>query len=193
MTRSVNPRGLIRTLPGWTDNVQAFHTGGNVAGNKKPIFAAFTGGIGAYSFTHTSEPEIHLVYHIEHDYMPGTNVFPHVHWAPSDTSAGVVRWGIEWTHAKGHGQEAFTESQTIYVEEAAGRQALFHQVTETAYPGIYIEGLEADSIVLIRIFRNSNHANDTYAAPVFGLAADLHYQVSQVATIGKTPDFFVAD
>lgn len=173
---------------GWRDNVQSF-TAAKVGSSKIPDFLAFVGGVGAYAFSSSLEEEVHMVFHIDHDYELGTAIFPHVHWSPSDATAGVVRWGIEYTVARGHGQEAFPATQTIYMEQATPEVANQHMVAEISHPGVEIPILEPDCLILCRIFRDATHANDTYAADAFAFTADIHYRADKFATPGKKPQF----
>lgn len=176
--------------PGWKDYLATF-TSAKVTGNNQPSWDVFTDGIYAYSFSPSVKNEVWLVFHLNHDYALGTSIYPHIHWAPSDTNTGVVRWGIEFTVAKGHNQEAFGPSQTIYLEEEAPGIAKQHMVTEVADDSaISPIGLEPDTLIYMRVFRDAAHANDTYPSGVFGLMADLHYQSDCDVTLNKKPNFY---
>lgn len=50
--------------------------------------------------------------------------------------------------------------------------------------------LEPDSVILIRFFRDSAHANDTFPDAVMGMFGDIHYQTSTISTLNKTPNFY---
>lgn len=157
-------------------------------GTNKPTWAIFRNGIRAWSFSATGADEVWASFHITHDYKMGTKAYPHIHWAVTGVDTGVVRWGFEYTVAKGHGQQAFPASTTVYVEQAATGVAYAHMVAEVsdadAVPGL---NLEPDSLVLIRIFRDGAHANDTQTSAAFGFFADLHYQSDGNDTVEKRP------
>lgn len=178
----------IELREGWRDNVQPFISA-KVGAAKIPTFGVLAGGVGSYQFSPTAEQELFIYFHINHDYELGTALFPHVHWSPSTTNTGVVRWGMEFITARGHNQEVFSAPQTIYFEEAAPGIALQHMVTELAEPGLLIPKLEPDSVILCRIFRDATHVNDTYPDSVFGFMADLHYYSDHYTTINKKPQF----
>lgn len=178
-----------RTGEGWRDNIVQLDV---QQGNPDaPVLNVFRGNIKAYNFAAGQMTEAFASFHIDHDYMPGTALYPHIHWAITSTATGTVRWGIEYTYAKGHGQMAFGPTTTVYVEQAANGIAYTHFVAEVsdanAIPGTNVE---TDGIVLCRFFRDGAHVNDTLADDVFVFCVDLHYQCSQYATPNKAPDFF---
>ena len=131
------------------------------------------------------------VFHIDHDYALGTAIYPHVHWSPTGTTPGTVRWGFEWTYAKGHQQMAFGDTAIIYTQQTSLEVPFMHYISEAsdldAIPGTDIE---TDGLIIMRVFRDGTHPNDTFAGDVFGLCVDLHYQVDHYATLNKAPPFF---
>ena len=189
---SVDPDGLIITALGWKDNLASF-TSANVAGANVPAWAQMRDGIYAYSFSASLMNELWLNFHIDHDYAPGTVLYPHVHFVPSANASGVVRWGIEYTYAKGHGQQKFPATTTVYVEATIGATDQYLHIISEVVDGdaIPADEIEVDGVVMTRIFRDAGHVNDTYPNAVFGIYADLHYQTDRLATIAKAPDFYL--
>jgi hypothetical protein len=175
-------------LTGWNDLKSPLSTGKAVGGNV-PTFAAITDSIKAYNFSASTMNELFLVpFHIGHDYKPGSLIFFHMHWSPDDTNTGVVRWGIEYSVSKGHGQQAFPASTTVYLEQAGSGTAKQHQIIEDTV-GVSTD-IEPDSLILMRIFRDAAHANDTYTGIAWGHTLDAHYQSDRKNTINKTPNFY---
>lgn len=180
-----------RTKQGWRDNiVQLDVQVGNV---DAPVLNIFRDGIHAYAFFAGELSEAFANFHIDHDYALGTALYPHIHWAVNTTATGTVRWGIEYTVAKGHGQGAFGPTTTVYVEQSSDGTQYKHYVAEVsdgnAIPGT---GIEPDTLILCRFFRDGAHANDTLDADVFVFCVDLHYQADKATTPNKAPDFFGA-
>ena len=174
---------------GWRDNVVMLNLGQS-GGVKEPDFVDFVGTMKQWAFDSATMEEMYVNFHIDHDYAPGTAVFTHIHWAPSDATTGVVRWGLEMSIAKGHSQEPFSAVTTYYMEQEAGGIDRLHNVAEVA-TGILGGGvIEPDTMLMCRIFRDAAHANDTYSADAFGLCVDLHYQVDRNSTPQKSPDFY---
>lgn len=190
---SITINGILNGGPfpaRWGDYVADINSA-RVAGANTPTWRAMTDSINAYSFSNTSMNEVWLTVHINHDYKRGTNLYPHVHWAPDNTNTGTVRWGIEYTIAKGHNQAAFPASTTIYIEQAGPGTALQHMIAE-ASDGQAFDGLEPDTLLMMRAFRDAAHANDTYAGTngAFGLYVDIHYQQDRRGTVNKAPNFY---
>lgn len=185
---------LIGNGYGWNDLIGTLEPSGT--GNNNPNWGVFRGGIYAYMFESGKMNEVWSNFHIGHDYALGTKVYPHIHWAPTTTHTGTVRWGFEYTMAKGHEQttgSVFVEPVTSYVEyDITSAKQYMHIVSEIAEnDGIDSALIEPDTIIAIRIFRDANHPNDTYPADVAGLCADMHYQMSRLSTKNRTPNFYV--
>lgn len=175
---------------GWRDPFTEIKIQGR--GANDPTWSPFRNGLYAYTFAAGKMTECWTTFHVDHDYALGSKLYPHVHWAPATTGTGTVRWGFEFTVAKGHGQgnaSVFPSSTTVYVEQSVTNQQYMHLITETpegsAIPPDFVE---PDSLILMRIFRDS--VNDTYPGSVFVFAADLHYQIARLSTRNKAPDFF---
>jgi hypothetical protein len=124
--------------------------------------------------------------HVDHDYLPGSLAYPHVHWATNGTNVQPVRWQMTMTLAKGHNQEAFTTDLIVNVEEAGSGIAWQHMVTEDT-GGLSL--LEPDTLVLMELERITNGGTDN-ADTVFGLFVDFHYQTQQAATPNRLPNFY---
>ena len=52
------------------------------------------------------------------------------------------------------------------------------------------DALEPDSILLMRVFRDGGHVNDTFPDAVFGFNVALYYQGDRQFTPFKAPDFY---
>lgn len=171
---------------GWKDITSSIEVRGT--GSAAPTWSAWLGNMYAYSFSATVLQECWQTYHIPHDYVPNTDIYFHAHWLTTGTNTGVVRWGFEYSHAKGHNQANFPASTTVYAEQAGQGTAYRHMVTETL--AVTIAGLEPDSIILVRVIRDAVHANDTQTDAAFLLTADIHYQSTGIATKNKAPNFY---
>ena len=147
---------------GWRDLIMPF-TASNAGTLSAPTFVkvaddAGPGGGGAttgvygYSFSASSEEELFMNFHIDHDYKVGTAFYPHIHWCSDGTDTGTVRWGIEWSYAIRNDTTPVTLSATTttYIEQAATGTAYQHMVAEVADPGITIPNAAVDMIVTPR-------------------------------------------
>lgn len=176
---------------GWRDITSEIRVSGG--GRDNPSWGQFRNGIFAYEFVNGRSNEFWCTFHIDHDYALGTKVFPHVHWSVNSNASGTVRWGIEYTMAKGHQQGAgstFGPTSVVYATTTVPPNSAFqHFISEVnEAQAIPPDQLEPDSLVLIRFFRDAN--NDTFNGTVYGFTADLHYQTARISTKNKSPNFY---
>jgi hypothetical protein len=187
------------SVVGWKDLVADPHTHGTNLKDpaESAISAGFFRGLEFSNESAGNEKEVYCSFHIGHDYMMGTRVYPHVHWTPGNTtSVDAVRWGFQYSVAKGHSQQAwFTEgggSTTVYVTQTLSGTAYMHHVAEVSdADAIPTTNLEPDSVILMRIFRDSANAADTLGASVWMTTVDMHYLADRASTPKKAPGFFL--
>lgn len=172
---------------GWRDIIADINVKGS--GINNPSWGLIRNGLYAYTFSASAMNECWLTFHINHDYALGTPIFLHAHWINPGTNTGTVRFGFEYSIAKGHQQEAFPATSTVYVEQASSGQYI-HHVAEIN-PGITSSSLEPDAIVLVRLFRDAAHVNDTCTDAISIITSDIHYQANRFATKNKAPAFNV--
>ena len=178
---------------GWNDLLSDITIKGT--GAQDPSWTTFRNGISGYAFSASAINETHHRFHILHDYAVGTVIYPHVHWSPNTTSTGVVRWGFEYTIAQGHQQGAgstFGATTTVYVEQTVSVSSQYqHFVAEVSLANaIPATQAQVDAVILMRIFRDASHVNDTFPDPVFAWTADCHYQSNTLSTKNKAPNFY---
>lgn len=174
---------------GWRDitsEIDARGTGAN-----DPTFASYTGtAFYLHSFSATVMQQAWVVFHIPHDYVPGTDLYLHTHWsnAAATPNTGNVVWGFEYSFAKGHNQAAFPASSTVKVTQACPSTRYLHNIAETA--AITIPALEVDGLLMVRVYRDAANVADTCTDAVFMHTVDVHYQSTNMATKGKAPSFY---
>lgn len=179
---------------GWKDLFGGMDPRSGVTG---PTWTLFRNGIYLYAFSASQMREVFASFHIDHDYALGTVLYPHMHYTVNTTSSGVVRWGFEYTAAKGHQQSSgsiFGATTTVYVNQTinGATDQYKHFVAEVVLAdAIPSTNIEPDSIILMRVFRDAANAADTYPDVVFGLQTDLHYQTARFSTPNKSPDFYL--
>ena len=169
---------------GWRDLTMP--TISAVVGQGTPNLFAFgpSGNIKQYRFA--VNDSVYFTAHVDHDWLPGSLAYFHVHWAPSGTNAQPVKWEVNYTLAKGHQQAAFpAEGQIILTQTPAGT-AWTHQIIEDT-TGFSLQ--ETDSLILFEVKRITNGGTEN-TDNIFLLTCDLHYQVGQFATVSRTPNFF---
>lgn len=184
----------LKTKDGWADIVAELYTRSGV---NSPNTTQFIGNIYLYEFDPTVMMEAFANFHIPHAYKPGTMIYPHMHFSVQTNNSGVVRWGFEYTFARRHdstGLTVFPAPTTLYKEfTIPSNSANTHFVAEVAdLAGIPGTDIEVDGIVMMRVFRDPTHPNDTFPDSVFGITADLHHEVDRHATPQRAPDFYAA-
>jgi len=160
--------------------------------------AAFIGTIPAIQF-HAENKEAHVNFHLPHDYVPGTDLYIHVHWAHNSATVtgGSVTWSFEYTYAKGFDQAAFSSPKTLSITQDASTTQYQHMVAETSLSvsggsatQLDTDEIETDSVIQCRLYLNSNDITDSVTQPwPFAFFVDIHYQSATVGTKNKAPSF----
>lgn len=168
---------LLGDATGWEDlRVPATSA---VVGAAPPDLGAFgpSGGLKTYLFDKATDQEVHLAVQLPHTWEEASNITPHVHWSPVDTNTGTVRWGLEYSWANMDG--TFGAPSTIYAEDAGDGTAWKHQVKD--FSALDATGKTISSMIVCRLFRDADHANDTYDNDAALLECDFHYEIDTPA------------
>lgn len=152
-----------------------------------PTLTTFRGNVMLYAFDGSSGVDAaFFTAHVLHDYIPGTKIFPHIHWSHIIGSpSGDVVWQVEYTVAKGHTIQAFPATTTIELQQTAGAQFVHHLIETSDADAIVSTDLEPDSVITGRIFRDAGHSNDTFANDAYLLHIDFHYESDTIMTNEK--------
>ena len=181
----ITPKVSYNSAGGW-DDLRGPFVSSKTVNSTDPAWSVFRNGIYAHKFSSTAINELWIAFHIPHSYRAGTKIYPHIHWSTSGTNTGTVRWVFEYTLAADDDASAFPTSSSIVLEQAASGTAYRHMVVEVTEPyAIPSTYLYPDTMILCRIYREGNHANDTCTDDAFGFECDLHYQLGQNATLLK--------
>jgi len=160
-------------------------------GPNRPNYVIYKGNVKQWQFA--IGDHIYNNFHLPHDYVPGSNVFVHVHWSTNAaSSAGSPTFQIEATFAKGFGQQQFSNNITVSVSNSYVN-TYTHMISETqlsapAGAGSLLNSndLETDGIICIRTTLLQN----TMSVEPFVHFVDLHYQSTGVGTKNKSPNFY---
>lgn len=174
-------------------------TAGKVGVANPPIFAQFrdngsgSPGVYAYSFADesnaTKEQQLMFTVQMPHAWSNGSTIYPHIHWSPGDNNSGAVVWGLEytWIEYNSASPEQFTTTTIITTTSDPVSNSQYDHLL-TSFPSITPNTSQDNisSILLMRIFRNSSNAADTYTGSAFGLSFDIHYEIN---TAGSRQEF----
>ena len=163
-----------------------------------PSFVVYKGGIYQYRFA--AGKKVFNAYHIPHDYVPGTDIYIHVHWSHNSAivTGGSVTWGFEVSYAKGHNQEAFGTNITPSVVGNASTTQYRHIITELQLSAssptaaqLDSDDMEVDGLILVATNLSANNITSSGAVPdPFVHYVDIHYQSTGIGTKQKAPDFY---
>ncbi len=188
---------------GWRDII------GNItpkqSGAGSPTLAAWRGGlVRAYYYSASDDGDD--VYHIPHDYVPGSDLYLHVHWGHNGTAiSGSLVINFYFTYAKGHNQASdgsFAAEKnltlTVSTPDIATIPQYRHRVDEiqlsAASPTanqLDSDIIEVDGLILL-------HYDVTTIPTITGgstnepaiFTVDVHYQSTNLGTKAKAPDFW---
>ena len=161
-------------------------------GVSDPTWTQFRNQTYAYAFAYNAgtENEFFLSFTLNHDYSPGTQLYPGIHWSTINTLTGTVRWKTELTYANSHGDGTFGTTTILNINQATDGVAYTHYYAEfnSGIPGT---GLEPDALILMRVFRDNNDSEDTLNGDAYCLAVTMHYEADRRGgTINRAPDFY---
>lgn len=166
----------------------------------QPEFKILRGGVKDFYFQ--EDDEMLARFHMPHDYVPGSDLYIHVHWCHELTTVngGSVTFGFEHMYTKGHDQGSWTAPKTVTLAQNASTIQYQHLICETALSTSggsstqeATEDLEVDGLILCRFFFDSNDITVSSGLPpdgVFVHFVDIHYQSTGLPTKNKGPDFW---
>ena len=159
----------------WDD--ERIPIGGMVlSGANQPTIGVFIGAVSTLLFAPGVLNEVFLTIQIPHRYAEGTDIIPHIHWAPQNANAGNVVWGFEYQW-RNVGAQFAAPTTTINVTDATNLVAGEHQVA--AFAAQSGTGQLISSMLCARLFRDGANAADTYLSNAAMLEFDIHYQVDK--------------
>lgn len=174
------------------------------AGVNSATLTDYHGGL-VREYAFAAGDKIDLRFHMPHDYVPGTDLFIHMHWSHNGTAitgTGTTTGTIAHSYASGFGQGEFTAEGTVAISNTNVTTATVpqynHRVEEVQLSQsgggdgmLDTDILEVDGIVLCNFTMTTIPTiTGGASAKVFVHAIDIHYQSTSVGTIGKAPNFY---
>jgi len=160
----------------------------------------YNGGVsGEYAFT--ANDLVDFVFHIPHDYVPGTDIYFHIHWSHNGTAiSGNAVFDVFHTYAKGHNQANFPAEKLVSVTytttDITTTPQYRHRIDE-----VIVSGATATATLMARgvlepdgVFKGAMRLNtlpSITGGSLFVHTMDLHYQSTNMATKQKVPNFYV--
>lgn len=114
--------------------------------------------------------QVSTVLELNHNWAEGTIIKPHIHWYPTTSAAGSVKWQMEYVIVASDG--VVPASTTISVIQSAGGVAWTERFA--SFPDIDASGYLIGSQMHIRIFRDPADGDDDYGADAALATFGLH-------------------
>ena len=152
-------------------------------GGTPPTFSSgFAGNANLYAwrFAFGATNNMYFEAQMPHGWNGG-QIFPHVHWAPTTTNTGIIRWiwEITWVNING----TFGASQTYNCDSTIATASQWKNIvaggsglTPTVSQNII------SSCMVGRLYRVGSGAFDTYPDPAALVSIDIHYQLDTIAS-----------
>lgn len=173
----------------------------NTTGANAPAIAAFRGG-NARALKFIANDRMDYMFHLPHDYAPGTDIYAHVHWLHNGTAVtGNAAFKFDYTYAKGHNQAAYPAEKTQTITYATTNIATTPQWQHRVDEVIISTSTGGGTATLIdrAIFEPDGCLNLGFSlttlptitgGDLFVLTVDLHYQSTGIGTKAKAPNFY---
>ena len=175
----------------------------DTGGANAPTLSTFRGGL-IRRFAYSATDKMDCEFHIPHDYVPGTDVFIHIHWGHNGTAiSGNLVVTFAHTYAKGHNQQIFPVEKSVVLTYATTNIATtprwIHRIDEVQLSSnggsatlMDSAQLEPDGIIGVDM-TVTTIPTITGGAPnePFIFFCDLHYQSTGIPTKQKAPNFYV--
>jgi hypothetical protein len=161
----------------WDDIlIPAFALG---TGASAPDAVTLVNGLNCQGFdgSGTSE-QLYGTFEFLHGWREGSEIHMHVHWVPTTTGTGNVKWQLEYSWANVH--EAFPASTTIFVVDSAAGIDNFHKIA--SFPVVRNANKKIGSVLSFRLFRDPGDAADTYTGDAGLISIGCHIDNDSVGS-----------
>jgi hypothetical protein len=142
---------------------------GSLTGVSGPEIWFFRDGSGVEAMSFTLQ--------LPHNWKDGTTIYPHIHWIPKSSTSGNMKWNLDYSWANIDGTfSAATTSSVVIDGPFTANKHLLSDLTP-ANVGIDATGKTYSSVLICRIWRDSNSGLDTYTGDAGGLSMDFHISI----------------
>lgn len=153
-------------------------------------------------FAYANGDDMDCMFHVPHDWVPGSDLYLHLHWAHNGTNisgSSVINYYV--SYGKGHNQAPFVPeaniTQTIAglnITNTPQYQTRIDEFVITTNGGgassIDINQIEPDGLIHVHFDWTTIPTITGGAAKPFAFYLDLHYQSSNIGTKNKAPNFY---
>ena len=170
-------------------------------GANAPALTAFRGGsVRRYAFSNTDKADCE--FHIPHDYVPGTDLYIHYHWAHNGTAISgnivadfYVTYAKRATGAFGAEKNVTNTTNTVNISTTPQYQHNVYESQLSTSGGsatlLDTDDIEVDGVIGVN-FTMTTIPTITGGSPnePFVFMIDLHYQSTNIGTKDKDPGYY---
>ena len=183
---------------GWKDLIGDVTPKASGAGS--PTLTTFRSDIRWFNYAVGDEGDI--VFHIPHDYLPGSDLYIHFHWGHNGTNiSGSIDLRLHLSYAKGHQQEDFPADTEMHIVvnslNITNTPQYRHRVDEIqasssggSVTTIDTDLIEPDGMILVHYDVDTIPTITGGSGKPFIFGLDLHYQSTNMTTKNKSPNFY---
>jgi len=144
-------------------------------GSSAPDLITFVGGTRTYGFNGSNTMEqLYGSFEVPHAYREGTDLRPHIHWTPTTTGLGNVKWQMEYAIASINTTFPTTTTIISAVDSAGG---IANQNLASEFDIISGIGIEVGTVCRFRLFRDPTDIEDTYTGDAGLVSLGIHYEI----------------
>jgi hypothetical protein len=138
---------------------------------------------GTFLFNGASSVEvIGGVAQMPHEWLQGSQIHPHIHWAKSTSAAGGVVWQLRYSIADPGGTFG-TYSEWVSCTNPVPDSDTIHKQAIAAFPYIDMTAFGLSAVILWEVRRDPTDVADTYDADARFCEFDIHYQKSGLGSL----------
>lgn len=162
------------------------------SGSSAPGFEELSDGLFLPAFNGQATMEqVFFTWHILHDFKVGQTPTVHVHWTHNNAApTGNVKWNLGYQYAHGYSRQNFSGTTTVLSTVMAAGATLSHMITPDDM--VLPNNMEVDGMLICRLWRNPNDAQDTFPTDAFLIGVDMHYELGQIGTFERNAPFLSA-
>ena len=139
-----------------------------LTGGTLPTFGVFSGDLRTYKFE--TGDVLHGSFEVQHDYIEDSDLYVHVHWAPSSTNTGNCIFLFDYSIASVG--TAFPVQAQLTVTQAGSGLALKHQLA--TFTPVISGTIKIGDIIAFSLVRTAT--NNTFTGDAFVFSVGVHYK-----------------
>jgi len=146
-------------------------------GSIAPTQGEFKAGVETLLFVDSQRDTVHGSVQLPHRWIPGTTIYPHVHWSPMETGTGDIVWGLKYCliPTSGASSAVVPDSKAHTISSNSQFKGVF-----TTFAGVDMTGYGVSTVVLFTLWREPT--GNTLAGNAAMFDFDLHYQSNSPGT-----------